>query len=410
MTAPVAITGLGVVSPLGNSLNELVTNLRAGRSGINALPTPCSELPAVSIGATVETPACARLAETRLRMLDRVSHLALVAAMDAVDDSGIEFARENCERCGVAVGTGMGGAATTDEGYHTLYAQRSDRIKPFTVIAAMTNAPAAWIGLEYQLTGPNLTYSTACSSSAVAVGEAADKIRSGHAEVMIAGGAEAPLTRGVLRAWDAMRTLAAVDKTDPSASCRPFALNRTGLVLGEGAAFLVLESWEHAARRGARIRAVLTGYGLASDVAHITRPTIDGQARAMLAALRSAGHSQDDIDYINAHGTATLQNDAVETAAIKAVFGSRAYDIPVSSTKSMHGHLLGAAGALELLICVSCLEQAWVPPTMHLEQKDPACDLDYVPANARAGVPLRIALSNSFAFGGTNAVLAVQRV
>jgi 3-oxoacyl-(acyl-carrier-protein) synthase len=410
MRRGVAITGLGVVAPLGNSVDELFVNLRAGKSGVKALPVPCSDARASSIGGTVATPACARIPETRLRMLDRVSYLALVAAIQAVEDCGIEFAGENRERCGVSVGTGMGGATTTDEGYHTLYAERSDRIKPFTVIAAMTNAAAAWIGLEYALAGPNLTYSTACSSSAVSVGEAANKILSGQADVMIAGGAEAPLTPGVLRAWDAMRTLALTDKVDPSASCRPFSITRSGLVLGEGAAFLVLESWEHAIRRRARIRAVLSGYGLSTDVEHITRPTIAGQARAMRAALKSAEYSSDDIDYINAHGTATVQNDAVETAAIKEVFGPRAYQIPVSSTKSMHGHLLGAAGALELLICVGCLERGWVPPTMHLDQPDPACDLDYVPGAARGNIPLRIALSNSFAFGGTNAVLAVEKV
>jgi 3-oxoacyl-(acyl-carrier-protein) synthase len=410
VTPRVAITGVGVVAPLGNSNDELFANLRAGKSGVSALPAPCSATPGSSIGATVETPACARIPETRLRMLDRVSYLALAAAIQAVEDSAIEFAQENRERCGVSVGTGMGGAATTDEGYRTLYAERSDRIKPFTVIAAMTNAAAAWIGLEYALAGPNLTYSTACSSSAVSVGEAAEKIRSGQVDVMIAGGAEAPLTPGVLRAWDAMRTLASPDKVNPSASCRPFSMTRSGLVLGEGAAFLVLESWEHASRRGARVRAALTGYGLATDVAHITRPTVDGQARAIRAALQSAGRSPADIDYINAHGTATLQNDAVETSAIKEVFGPRAYQIPISSTKSMHGHLLGAAGALELVICVGCLERGWVPPTMHLDRPDPACDLDYVAGAARGDIPLRIALSNSFAFGGTNAVLAAEKV
>jgi 3-oxoacyl-(acyl-carrier-protein) synthase len=410
MTARVAVTGLGVVSPLGNSIGELFASLHAGKSGVRALPAPCSESPGKSVGATVDTPPCARIPETRLRMLDRVSYLALVAAIQAVDDSGIIFSQENRERCGVSVGTGMGGAATTDEGYHTLYAERSDRIKPFTVIAAMTNAAAAWIGLEYALAGPNLTYSTACSSSAVSIGEAAERIRAGRADVIIAGGAEAPLTPGVLRAWEAMRTLASPDKVNPSASCRPFSLTRSGLVLGEGAAFLVLESWEHAIDRGAKIHAVLTGYGLTTDIAHITRPTVVGQASAMRAALKAAGCSPGDIDYINAHGTATLQNDAVETSAIKEVFGARAYQIPVSSTKSMHGHLLGAAGALELVICVGCLERGWIPPTMHLDQPDPACDLDYVAGIGRRDMPLRIALSNSFAFGGTNAVLTVERV
>jgi beta-ketoacyl-acyl-carrier-protein synthase II len=410
MTARVAVTGLGVVAPLGNSIDELFASLRAGKSGIRTLPAPFNGVSGPSIGATVETPPCARIPETRLRMLDRVSYLALAAAAQAIEDSGIDFDRENRDRCGVSVGTGMGGATTTDEGYHTLYAERSDRIKPFTVIAAMTNAAAAWIGLEYALAGPNLTYSTACSSSAVSIGEAAEKIRTGRADVMIAGGAEAPLTPGVLRAWDAMRTLARPDKVNPSASCRPFSMTRSGLVLGEGAAFLVLESWDHALQRGAKIHAVLRGYGLTTDIAHVTRPTVIGQGRAMRAALNDAGLAADEIDYINAHGTATLQNDAVETSAIKEVFGARAYQIPVSSTKSMHGHLLGAAGALELVICVGCLERGWIPPTMHLDQPDPACDLDYVAGAARENVPLRIAFSNSFAFGGTNAVLAVEKV
>lgn len=410
MTTRVAVTGLGVVTPLGNSIEELFASLRAGKSGIRTLPAPCSGTSGSSIGATVETPICERILETRLRMLDRVSYLALVAAAQAVEDSGIDFNQENRERCGVSVGTGMGGAATTDEGYRTLYAERSDRIKPFTVIAAMTNAAAAWIGLEYAVVGPNLTYSTACSSSAVSIGEAAEKIRAGRADVMIAGGAEAPLTPGVLRAWDAMRTLARCDKENPGASCRPFSLTRSGLVLGEGAAFLVLESWDHAVRRGAKMHAVISGYGLTTDSEHITRPTVLGQGTAMRAALNSAALASGEIDYINAHGTATLQNDTVETSAIKDVFGSRAYQIPVSSTKSMHGHLLGAAGALELVICIGCLEGGWIPPTMHLDQPDPACDLDYVAGAARENTSVRIALSNSFAFGGTNAVLVVEKV
>jgi 3-oxoacyl-[acyl-carrier-protein] synthase II len=226
--------------------------------------------------------------------------------------------------------------------------------------------------------------------------------------VMLAGGAEAPLVVGVLRAWDAMRTLATEDADDPSASCRPFAATRTGLVLGEGAAFVLLEEWDHALARGAIIHAELAGYGLASDVAHITRPTVEGQAKAMQSALGAAHLEPEAIDYINAHGTATLQNDAVETAAIKVVFGERAPAIPVSSTKSMHGHLLGAAGALELVITMMSLTRSVVPPTMHLNMPDPACDLDYVPGHAR-GARLRAAMTNSFAFGGTNAVLILTR-
>jgi 3-oxoacyl-[acyl-carrier-protein] synthase II len=338
-------------------------------------------------------------------MLDRVSQLALMAAARAISDARVEFAKERRERCGVFVGTGMGGAQTTDEGYHTLYAEKSDRIKPYTVLASMTNAAAAWIGIEYALEGPNLTYSTACSSSSVALGEAACRIRSGEVDIMVAGGAEAPLTCGVLRAWEAMRTLATQDPVDPSASCRPFSRTRSGLVLGEGAAFVVLEEWQHALERNATIHAEFCGYGLTTDITHITRPTVEGQARAMRAALLSAGRHASDIDYVNAHGTATLQNDAVETAALKDVFGSRAYNLPVSSTKSMHGHLLGAAGALEFLVSVAALKRGIVPPTMHLDTPDAACDLDYVSNRARSGIALRTVMSNSFAFGGTNATL-----
>ena len=305
-------------------------------------------------------------------MLDRVSQLALTAAARSIADAKVDFSNERRERCGVFVGTGMGGAQTTDEGYQTLYAERSDRIKPYTVLASMTNAAAAWVGIDYGLEGPNLTYSTACSSSAVAIGEAACRIRSGEVDLMLAGGAEAPLTCGVLHAWDAMRTLAAQDPKDVAASCRPFSRTRSGLVLGEGAAFLVLEEWQHALDREATIHAELSGYGLATDMRHITRPTVEAQTRAMQSALLSSGRRPDELDYVNAHGTATVQNDAVETAALKEVFGSRAYEIPVSSTKSMHGHLLGAAGALEFVVSVAALERGLIPPTMHLDSPDAA--------------------------------------
>jgi 3-oxoacyl-(acyl-carrier-protein) synthase len=406
----VAVTGLGVVAPLGNSSEELFANLLAGRSGVHRLADSQARGMRSPIGASARFDGRAHFPEPRLRMLDRVSQLALVAARQAISDARLDFAGERRERCGVFVGSALGGAGTTEQGYHTLYAERSDRIQPYSVLNAMTNAPASWIGIDHELSGPNLTYSTACSSSAVALGEAARRINDGEVDVMLAGGAEAPLVFGVLRAWDAMRTLATEDPQDPSASCRPFARTRNGLVLGEGAAFAVLEEWDHAVARGAPIHAELSGYGLTSDVAHISRPTVAGQANAMRAALDSASLNPGDVDYINAHGTGTLQNDAVETAAIKAVFGERAYAIPVSSTKSMHGHLLGAAGALEFVIAVMCLKRATVPPTMHLNSPDPACDLDYVAGKARYGMSVRTVMSNSFAFGGTNAVLIATTV
>jgi 3-oxoacyl-(acyl-carrier-protein) synthase len=401
----VAITGLGVITPLGNSVEELCTSLVAGRSGVRRLAPSLVERLKSPIGAAVDFDGNAHFPVPKLRMLDRVSQLALAATAQAIADSKLDFSGERRERCGVCVGTAMGGAESTDDGYQTIYALQSDRVKPYSVLTAMTNASASWIGIDYGLCGPNLTYSTACSSSAVAIGEAARRIQYGDADVMLAGGAEAPLTFGVLRAWEAMRTLATEDPQDSSSSCRPFASTRTGLVLGEGAAFVVLEEWSHAVARGALIHAELSGYGLTTDTAHITRPTVEGQASAMRAAIGSAGVDPGAIDYVNAHGTATLQNDAVETAALKEIFGARAYQVPVSSTKSTHGHLLGAAGALEFVISVACLERGIVPPTMHLNSPDPACDLDYVAGQARTGVPLRTVMSNSFAFGGTNAVL-----
>ena len=401
----VAVTGIGVVSPLGNSVAELFANLVVCRSGIQLLPSGVSHGLRSALGAAIEWDAQVHFGAPKSRMLDRVSQFALVAAARAVADARLDFGHERRDRCGVFVGTGMGGAETTEEGYRTLYAEQSERIKPLTVIAAMTNASASWIGIEYALAGPNLTYSTACSSSAVAIGEAANRIQYGTADVMLAGGTEAPLTRGTLMAWNAMRTLATPDPTDPSTSCRPFSRTRSGLVLGEGAAFFVLESWEHALARGASIHAELAGYGLTTDCAHITRPSAEGQASAMRAALKSADLRPDKIDYVNAHGTATAQNDAIETAALKEVFGTRAYALPVSSTKSMHGHLLGAAGALEFAISVAALERGIIPPTANLDARDPECDLDYVANGARRNIRLRKVMSNSFAFGGTNAVL-----
>ena len=404
----VAVTGLGVVSPIGSSIEALARNLAEGRSGVRRFDPPLCDRLRSPIGALTEFDGASLFDSARVRQLDRVTQLALAASAQAVADARLDWSSEQRERCGTFVGSGMGGAETTDAGYRTIYAEASDRVNPYTVLAAMTTAPASWISIEHGLLGPCLTFSTACSSSSVAIGEAARRIQSGDVDVMVAGGAEAPLAFGVLRAWEAMRTLAAEDSLDPGASCRPFSLNRSGLVLGEGAAFVMLEEWQHAVGRGAPIRAELSGYGLTSDASHITRPSVRGQARAMQAALACAGLDPDKIGYINAHGSATLQNDATETSAIKEVFGERAYSVPVSSTKSTHGHLLGAAGALEFVIAVICLEGGMVPPTMHLDVPDPACDLDYVAGAARHGIELGAVMSNSFAFGGTNAVLIAQ--
>ena len=404
----VAITGAGIVSALGNDIETFFASLCAGRSGIRRLTSRFPERMTARIGAAVDFDGAAHFPPPKLRMLDRVSQLALAATAQALANSRDALAGLDRARAGVFLGTGLGGAQTTDDGYYTLYGESSDRVKPFSVLMAMNNAAASWIGLDHGLTGPNLTYTTACSSASVAIGEAAKRIARGEADVMLAGGAEAPLNFGTLKAWDALKTLAAEDPDDPAASCKPFAQDRSGLVLGEGAAMLVLEEWGHAVARGAPILGELAGYGLCTDAVHITRPSVEGQARAMALALEDAALSPGDIGYINAHGTGTQANDAVETAAIKQVFGEAARRIPVSSTKSMHAHLLGAAGAVELVAAILAMRRAILPPTINLRRPDPECDLDYVPLEARAVPAPRAVMSNSFAFGGTNAVLVVR--
>lgn len=401
----VAVTGIGVMSPLGNGEQAFFAALQAGGSGIRRIEAPFAARLSNRIAAQVEFDAAAHFPPPKLRMLDRFSQLALLAAEQAMTGSALQLDAGQRSRAGVFIGSGMGGGHTTDDGYQALYAEGASRLPPFTVLMAMQNAAAAWIGIELGLSGPNLTFSTACSSSAVAIGEAWRRIRDGEADVIVAGGCEAPLNFGTLKAWEALRTMASEDPADPGASCKPFARDRTGMVLGEGAAILVLEDWEHARRRGARIRGEIVGYGLSTDNEHITRPTIDGQARAMRLALASAGVPATAIDHINAHGTGTLANDATETAAIKQVFGECAYGIPISATKSMHGHLLGAGAAVELVATLLALEQGVLPPTINLAQQDPQCDLDYVSEGARKATGMTMAMSNSFAFGGTNAVL-----
>ena len=405
----VVVTGMGAITPLGNDVGSFFDALASGRSGVRRLDGPGTERLVNRVAAPVSFDPQPLFDAAKLRMLDRVSQFALAAAAQAVKDCGVTFEESDRLRCGVSIGTGMGGAQSTDDGYRTLYAENSDRLKPFTVLMAMNNAPASWIGLEYGLTGPNLTYSTACSSSAVAIGEAARRIAAGDAHLMIAGGAEACLNLGTLKAWEALRTLAMEDAKDPSASCKPFSKDRTGLVLGEGAAMLVLEERDRALARGARIHAEIAGYGLVTDATHITRPSIEGQAAAIRAALADARMDGKDIGYVNAHGTGTQANDGVETAAIKSVFGETAYNVPVSSTKSMHGHLLGAAGAVELVVAIMAMRRGLIPPTRNLAVPDPECDLDYVSSGARPAPGLAVVLSSSFAFGGTNAVLIARK-
>ena len=404
----VAVTGIGVVSPLGNSSGEIFQNACAGRSRVHRLDASFAHRLIAPLAATTTFDGAQHFDLAKLRMLDRVSQFALVAAGDALTDSQIRLSELDLSRAGVFVGTGMAGTQSNDEGYKTLYGDASDRIKPFTVLLGMHNAPAGWIGIEHGFRGPNLTYSTACSSSAVAIGEAWLRVANGSIDLALAGGSEAPLSFGSLKAWEALHTLASIDPTDASTSCKPFAKNRSGMVLGEGAAMLVLEAWDAAVARDATIHGEIIGYGLTTDVGHITRPSVDGQAAAMRAALKSAAIDGTAIDAINAHGTGTQANDPVETAAIRAVFGEHARRLPISATKAMHGHLLGAAGALECVLSLLAMQHQVMLPTVHLNVPDPECDLDYVANVARTNVSVRTMLSNSFAFGGTNAVLVLR--
>ena len=370
---------------------------------------PASRRFGIYLAGQVDFDPSAHFPKTRLISLDRFSQFALVAAAQALQDAEIVLSPQEKAATGVYFGTGLGGAHALEEAYAEVFkAAGEPRIKPFTVILTMNNAAAGQVALEYGLQGPNATFSTACASSAIALGEAMRAIRHGYAEVMLAGGAEALLTLGTIKSWEALRALALEDPADPAASCRPFSKDRSGLVLGEGAAVLVLEELEHARQRGARIYAELKGYGSANDAAHITKPAVAGQVRAMALALQDAALAAADIDYINAHGTATPVGDVVETQAIKQVFGAHAPGIPVSSTKSMHGHLMGATGAVEFAAAVLAIAHQAIPPTAHLREPDPECDLDYVANVGRTGIAVKTIMSNAFAFGGSNAVLIAQ--
>ena len=382
----------------------------AGYSGVRRLQSDFVEKLSIRIGAPVEdfTPGD-HFSKIQLTGIERFSQFALVAAEQAVQDAQLELSEAEQSRAGIYMGSCQGGASTLEEGYIEIFQRADPRVKPLTVLLSMNNAAASHVSIKYHLRGPNVTYATACSSSAIAIGEAYRQIKHGYADVMLAGGSEAMLTLGAMKAWEALRTLAKEDPDDAAASCKPFAKNRSGLVLGEGAAILVLEDAGRAVKRGAKIYAELAGYDCSSDSSHITKPDAAGQSRAILNALHDARIRPQDIHYINAHGTATLAGDIEETKAIKNVFGAHAAAIPVSSTKSMHGHLMGATGAVEFIAAVLALQHNAVPPTINLHDPDPECDLDYVPNQGRTDVKLNAVMSNSFAFGGSNAVLIAKR-
>lgn len=408
MNRRVAVTGLGIVSPVGNDATTYFSNLMCAASGIDRLSLECADRLTTRIAGQVDIDPSQHLSPDRLNTLDRVSQFALIAAAQAVSDSGIVLHQAPTDRIGVYVGTGAGGISTIEDGYIQLYKLNATRARPLTVVMGMHNAPAAQVGISFGLRGPNITYSTACSSSTIAIGEAYRAIKAGHIVAAVAGGCEALLTLGMLRAWEALYTLAPEDPEDSSASCRPFSKDRQGLVLAEGAGMVFLEDVDLAIQRGAHIYAELRGYGANNDAMHLTKPQAESQAKAMVLALDDAGIGPKEIDYINAHGTATRVGDLAETEAIKLAFGSRAYDVPISSTKSLHGHLMGATGAVEFIAAVLAIHNRAIPPTAHLRVPDPACDLDYVANRGRTNEDIRTIMSNSFAFGGSNAVLIAR--
>ncbi len=398
--AQVAVTGLGVVSPHGDDAPAMFAALMRGESAIRPV---FPELPKPAAAATVAFDEARWFTKLQLPGVDRVSQLAAAAAEMAVRDAGT-LGDVEPERVGVFGGCGMGGATALEAAY-----RGNGRVPPLTIPAFMPNAPASQVAMRLNARGPVFTYSVACASSAVAIAEAAKAVQRGEVDVAIAGGSEALIVPGVVLAWQAMQTLAPVVAGEESRAVRPFAADRAGFALGEGAAFLVLESAERARARGAAVHALLSGWGHSCDATHLTKPDAPGQARALRAALRTAGLTPADVGYCNAHGTATRIGDAVEAQALAEVWGTQLPGLQVSSTKALHGHLLGAAGALEAVVTVLALQNGRLPPNAHTDQPDPACGLNLVPTGGAEAPALRAAISSSFAFGGSNAVLLFER-
>jgi len=399
----VVITGAGTVNPLGHSVAETCAAMAAGKVAIGPMQFRDSDRLSVQIGAEVRgfVPE-AHLSRAELGFCDRYAQFALVAARQAVADAGLALQGELAARAGVIIGTAGGGLTTSDEAYRAVYAEGKNRVHPFTVPRLMHSAAASQISMALGLQGPVFSVSTACAGSNHAMGLAFQMVRAGAAPVMLAGGAEAMLCFGGIKAWEGLRVMSAD-------GCRPFSADRNGLVQGEGAAVFVFEDYDHARARGAPMLAEVVGFAMGADAADMVMPSVDGAARAMAGALADAGLAPDRVGYINAHGTGTAANDRTEVAAVRAVFGAHADRLMISSTKSMHGHLIGATGAVELLACLMALGDGVIAPTMGYRVPDPDCALDVVPNEART-VRVDVALSNAFAFGGLNAVLALARV
>lgn len=396
----VVVTGLGGVSGIGTSASSIWESMRNGRSGIGEITTtPLHELN-VKTGCEIKVLPDTGLEHKQLVTMDRFSVLAVIAAREALKQSGLTIDDGNAHRIGAIMGTGVAGWLAIEESYRAVFLEGKKRVNVFTVPRVMTGAPAGQVSMAFGIRGPVFGVTSACSSSNHAIVSALDILRAGRADVVLAGGTEAPIVYGILKAWEALRVVA-------RDTCRPFSADREGLVLGEGAGCAVLETLEHAQARGAPILAEVAGAGMSADAADIVAPTLEGPVAALRACLADAELSPGDVDYINAHGTGTKMNDRTEITAIKTVFGNHARDLSISSTKSMHAHCLGASGALEMIACVMATRDGVVPPTVGYREPDPECDLDVTPNEARER-PVRAALSNAFAFGGTNAVVAVK--
>jgi 3-oxoacyl-[acyl-carrier-protein] synthase II len=404
----VVVTGLGIVSPVGNGVAQAWDSLLAGRSGVGPITHFDASVLPTRIAAEVKgfNPADWMPAK-ETRRSDTFIHYGLAATRMALDDAGFAITEANAERVGVNVGSGIGGLPMIEDNIREMIAKGPKRLSPFFVPGSIINMVAGLISIYYKAKGPNVSMVSACTTSSHCIGEAGRIIEYGDADVMIAGGAEACVNLSGVGGFCACKALS--ERNDePATASRPFDRDRDGFVLGEGAGIVLLEELEHARKRGARIYAELAGMGMSADANHITAPDMDGPRRAMVAAMRNAGVDPADVQYVNAHGTSTPLGDANETAAIKAAFGEHAWKLAVNSTKSMHGHLLGAAGGVEAVITALAVHHQVSPPTINIFTPDPACDLDYVPGTARE-MKIEVALSNSFGFGGTNGTLAFRR-
>ena len=398
----VVITGAGTINPLGHSVPETFEAFREGRCGIGELDIRDVDRLSIRIGGQVKgyDPET-RFNRQQLALYDRFTQFTLIAGEEAIRQSGLEFTGHLAAEAGVVLGTSGGGLNTQDENYRVVYEEGKNRVHPFVVPKLMNNAAASHLTMTYNLKGPSFTVATACASSNHAMGQAFWLIRGGGAKVMVTGGSESMLCFGGVKAWEGLRVMS-------KDACRPFSANRNGMVQGEGAGVFVFEEYEHAKARGAQILAEVVGFSMTSDAEDIVMPSTQGAARAIQGALKDAGIPAEKVGYINAHGTGTAANDKTECAAVARVFGHHADRVMISSTKSMHGHLIGGTGAVELLACIMALKDGVIAPTIGYEEPDPECALDVVPNVAR-DAKVDYVLSNAFAFGGSNAVIALKR-